>query len=123
MFLRNEQMNSILLKYSSMKILKNQLNQKYFVQQSLVWSSIFSSIQEKNNSLNNSLRFYYSNEINTKYKNQTNKQLKRLFQPIDVKPMMKNENFSSNNSESHIGEELTGGKSLEKSFVLNENYF
>lgn len=50
--------------------------------------------------------------------NQTNA-MRRLFQPIDVKPMMmaseKVNESSSKNLDVDVGEELTGGKKLERS--------
>ena len=52
-----------------------------------------------------------------KTNNQTNT-LRRLFQPIDVKPMTgidKLNPLSSKDTNSNIGQELTGGKTLERS--------
>ncbi|CAF4637864.1 unnamed protein product, partial [Rotaria sp. Silwood2] len=55
-----------------------------------------------------------------KTNNQTNT-LRRLFQPIDVKPMTavnKLDPTSSQNADTNIGQELTGGKTLERNALL-----
>ncbi|CAF5184790.1 unnamed protein product, partial [Rotaria sp. Silwood1] len=47
--------------------------------------------------------------------------LRRLFQPIDVKPMTvidKLDPTSSKNEDTNIGQELTGGKTLERNALL-----
>jgi hypothetical protein len=51
--------------------------------------------------------------------NQTNN-LRRLFQPIDVKPMIATDKLnptSSKDTNTNIGQELTGGKTLERSMT------
>jgi len=58
-----------------------------------------------------------------KINNQTNP-VRRLFQPIDVKPMIatdKLDSISSKDSNTNIGQELTGGKTLERS-MRNKNF-
>jgi hypothetical protein len=56
--------------------------------------------------------------------NQTNS-VRRLFQPIDVKPMTttnKLDSISSKDSNTNIGQELTGGKTLERSMRKTRNF-
>jgi hypothetical protein len=59
-----------------------------------------------------------SHRVNSnKTNNQTNT-LRRLFQPIDVKPVVatdKHDSMSSKDINTNIGQELTGGKTLERS--------
>ncbi len=58
-----------------------------------------------------------------KTNNQTNN-VRRLFQAIDVKPMIatdKLDPISSKDSNTNIGQELTGGKTLERS-MRNTNF-
>jgi hypothetical protein len=58
-----------------------------------------------------------------KTNNQTNN-VRRLFQAIDVKPMIatdKLDPISSKDSNTNIGQELTGGKTLERS-IRNRNF-
>jgi hypothetical protein len=49
-----------------------------------------------------------------------NNNLRRLFQPIDVKPMIATDKLnpmSSKDTNTNIGQELTGGKTLERSMI------
>ena len=70
----------------------------------------------------------HSHRINThRNQNQTHT-LRRLFQPVEVKPMMglgKFDGQTSNDDSANIGQELTGGKTLERSkclFLMEKTY-
>jgi hypothetical protein len=56
-------------------------------------------------------------------KNSSSNQLHRLFQAVDVKPMMlidQVDTTSSENVSGNVGEELTGGKPLERSKTYDQ---
>lgn len=83
--------------------------------------SIFSGHSFKISSISNSKRHRshpssLHRHDSSKNAHQTNT-LRRLFQPIDVKPMVAN-NPLSNNTNANIGQELTGGKTLERNALL-----
>jgi hypothetical protein len=93
---------------------------------SLKISSISSPSNNKRHRTSSSPPYHHhhSHRVNpNKTNNQTNP-LRRLFQPIDIKPMVATDHFdpmASKDSYTNIGQELTGGKTLERSkryFVL-----
>ncbi|CAF0843822.1 unnamed protein product [Adineta steineri] len=81
----------------------------------------YSTHKRHRTSSNSPHHHHPSHRINpNKTNNQTNN-LRRLFQPIDVKPLIttdKLDSTSSKDSDSDIGRELTGGKTLERNALL-----
>ncbi len=79
-----------------------------------------SSMSSHNNNKRHRISLSPPHRINM---NKTNN-VRRLFQAIDVKPMIatdKLDSISSKDSNTNIGQELTGGKTLERS-MRNRNF-
>lgn len=93
---------------------------------SLKISSMSSHSNNKRHRTSSSPLYQHPHRINSnKTNNQTNT-IRRLFQPIDVKPMIATDKFdsiSSTDSNANIGQELTGGKTLERSMKYRNIYF
>ncbi len=66
-----------------------------------------------------STHHHLPHRINSNKTNYQANTIRRLFQPIDVKPMVATDKLdsisSSKDSNANIGQELTGGKTLERS--------
>jgi hypothetical protein len=60
-----------------------------------------------------------THRINSNKTNYQANTIRRLFQPIDVKPMVATDKFDSiSSSNANIGQELTGGKTMERNALL-----
>ncbi|UJR13320.1 hypothetical protein I4U23_000338 [Adineta vaga] len=63
----------------------------------------------------------HSHRVNSNRPNNQTDTLRRLFQPIDIKPMVATEKLNSSTSkdfDANIGQELTGGKTLDRNALL-----
>lgn len=63
--------------------------------------------------------------VNPNKTNSSENTLRRLFQPIDVKPMVHTDKVdptSSTDTTTNVGQELTGGKTLDRSINQNKLY-
>ncbi len=85
---------------------------------SLKISSMSSHSNNKRHRTSSASTHHLPHRVNSSKTNNQANTIRRLFQPIDVKPMVATDQLdsvSSKDSNANIGQELTGGKTLERS--------